>query len=62
VSLFACVLVYVCAWLTLCDASELSKWHVDNLMTHLAALSLIVDEYQTDTYDLREDLGLKPLQ
>jgi len=46
----------------LISPSEMTKWHVDNLMTHLAALSLIVDDYQTDTHDLREDLGLKPAQ
>lgn len=38
----------------------MSKWHVDNLITHLCALSLIVDNFTTDTHDLREDLGLTP--
>lgn len=49
----------------LCSANDfvyrtMSKWHVDNLITHLCALSLIVDNFTTDTHDLREDLGLTP--
>ncbi|KAF2841505.1 RNA polymerase I associated factor, A49-like protein [Patellaria atrata CBS 101060] len=40
--------------------AALTKWHVDNLMTHLAALSLIVDEFETDFWDLREDLRMEP--
>jgi len=44
------------------DGNEMTKWHVDNLITHLALLSLIVDKFETDTFDLREDLGLKPVE
>ncbi|EOD46513.1 putative a49-like rna polymerase i associated factor protein [Neofusicoccum parvum UCRNP2] len=40
------------------DGNELTKWHVDNLITHIAALSLFIDDYVTDTFDLREDLRL----
>jgi hypothetical protein len=32
---------------------------VDNLITHMAALVLIIDGFETDTHDIREDLGLK---
>ncbi|KAK8223629.1 RNA polymerase I associated factor, A49-like protein [Phyllosticta capitalensis] len=38
------------------DGNELTKWHVDNLITHIAAMALIVDDYEVDTFDLREDL------
>jgi len=44
------------------DGNEMTKWHVDHLITHLAVLSLIVDNFETDTFDLREDLGLKPAE
>ena len=39
--------------------SALSKWHIDLLMTHAAALALVVDGFATDTHDLREDLRLE---
>ncbi|KAL9119442.1 MAG: hypothetical protein Q9187_004003 [Circinaria calcarea] len=38
----------------------LNKWAIDNLMTHICALALAVDNYEIDTYDLREDLKLEP--
>lgn len=38
---------------------ELTKWHVDKMMTHAAALALYVDDYEVDTFDLREDLRLE---
>jgi DNA-directed RNA polymerase I subunit RPA49 len=38
--------------------SELTKWHIDKLITHAAALTLFVDNFETDVYDLREDLRL----
>lgn len=37
---------------------ELTKWHVDKMMTHTAALTLIVDGFETDVHDLREDMRL----
>ncbi|KAF2086858.1 RNA polymerase I associated factor, A49-like protein [Saccharata proteae CBS 121410] len=40
------------------DGNELTKWHVDNLITHIAALTLTVDNFVVDTNDLREDLRL----
>lgn len=39
-------------------ANELPKWHLDNLYTHMCALSLFVDGYTTVTADLRDDLGM----
>ncbi|RKF71320.1 DNA-directed RNA polymerase I subunit rpa49 [Golovinomyces cichoracearum] len=36
----------------------INKYHADLLITHLCAMSLIVDDFQTDTYDLKEDLQL----
>lgn len=38
--------------------SDLTKWHIDNLLTHIAVLTLYIDDFETDTCDLREDLGL----
>ncbi|KAL0262190.1 DNA-directed RNA polymerase I subunit rpa49 [Diplodia seriata] len=40
------------------DGNELTKWHVDYLITHIAALSLYIDNFAVDTFDLREDLRL----
>ena len=40
------------------SSSTLNKWHVDSLITHIAALALVVDGFDVDTYDLREDLRL----
>ncbi|KAI9679058.1 MAG: DNA-directed RNA polymerase I subunit rpa49 [Trizodia sp. TS-e1964] len=40
-------------------ASFLDKWHVDYLITHMAALCLIIDNFEVDIYDLKEDLNLK---
>ena len=48
--------------LVLIAYSELNKWHVDNLITHMAAISLFIDGYKTDTCDLREDLRLENKQ
>ncbi|RAR14300.1 RNA polymerase I associated factor, A49-like protein [Stemphylium lycopersici] len=39
--------------------SEMPRWNVDNLMTHIAAAALIVDDYAVDVNDLREDLKLE---
>ncbi|KAK5001236.1 DNA-directed RNA polymerase I subunit rpa49 [Elasticomyces elasticus] len=40
------------------EGGELNKWHVDNLMTHIAALSLYIDDWATDTTNLKDDLRL----
>ncbi|PNS15619.1 DNA-directed RNA polymerase I subunit rpa49 [Sphaceloma murrayae] len=44
------------------QGGDLNKWHLDNLMTHMAALSLYIDAFRTDTHDLREDLHLENKQ
>lgn len=41
------------------SGSELGKWHVDNLCTHICALSLFVDGWSTDTTNLKDDLKLE---
>ncbi|EMC96968.1 hypothetical protein BAUCODRAFT_45380, partial [Baudoinia panamericana UAMH 10762] len=40
------------------EANELPKWHMDNLCTHICALSLYVDGWMTNTTDLKLDLKL----
>lgn len=40
------------------EANELTKWHMQNLYTHMCALSLYVDGWTTDTSNLRDDLKL----
>lgn len=40
-------------------SSEMPRWNVDNLMTHIAAAALIVDDFAVDVNDLREDLKLE---
>lgn len=42
--------------------NEVNKWHLDNLITHMAAITLFIDHYRTDTHDLREDLRLENKQ
>ncbi|KAG9830789.1 RNA polymerase I associated factor, A49-like protein, partial [Aureobasidium melanogenum] len=44
------------------DNNELNKWHMDNLVTHMAAIALFIDGYKLDTHDLREDLRLENKQ
>ncbi|KAI9677422.1 MAG: DNA-directed RNA polymerase I subunit rpa49 [Caeruleum heppii] len=41
------------------DGSALTKWHVDYLLTHIAALALHIDNFEVNTFDLREDLRLE---
>ncbi|KAI9700300.1 MAG: DNA-directed RNA polymerase I subunit rpa49 [Candelina mexicana] len=38
--------------------ATLTKWHIDNLITHIAALSLLVDNFEVDVYHVKEDLKL----
>ena len=37
----------------------MTKWRVDNLIAHIAALALTVDDFEIDIYDLKEDLRLE---
>lgn len=39
--------------------NELPKWHMDNLYTHMCALSLYVDCWTTDTSHLKDDLKME---
>jgi hypothetical protein len=35
------------------------RWNVDNLHTHIAAAALIVDDFEVDVNDLRDDLKIE---
>ena len=35
------------------------RWNIDNLMTHVAAAALLVDDFEVDVNDLREDLKIE---
>jgi hypothetical protein len=34
------------------------RWNIDRLHTHIAAAALIVDDYEVDVNDLRDDLKI----
>ncbi|KAL8705116.1 MAG: hypothetical protein Q9201_001761 [Fulgogasparrea decipioides] len=36
-----------------------SRWQLDNLITHICALALAVDDFTTDVHDIKEDLRLE---
>ncbi|RMZ73269.1 a49-like rna polymerase i associated factor [Pyrenophora seminiperda CCB06] len=40
-------------------SSEMPRWNIDKLMTHIAAAALIVDDFVVDVNDLRDDLRLE---
>lgn len=50
---------FASARINISSNSEMPRWNVDNLMTHIAAAALIVDDYAVDVNDLREDLKLE---
>ena len=37
----------------------MSRWHVNNLLAHVCAAALIVDDYEVDVNDLRDDLRIE---
>ena len=39
--------------------NDMPRWNIDNLMTHVAAAALIIDDFTVDVNDLREDLKLE---
>ena len=41
------------------DGSTVSRWQLDNLITHICALAITIDDFSTDVYDLKEDLKLE---
>jgi DNA-directed RNA polymerase I subunit RPA49 len=43
-------------------SSTMNKWHIDNLLTHIAALALTVDDFSVDMADLKEDMKLELLE
>lgn len=45
-------------WLT-DGSSVVNKWAVDNLVTHVCALALVIDDFEVDTQHLKEDLRLE---
>ena len=38
------------------SGSDMPRWNTDNLITHIAAAALIVDDLEVDVNDLRDDL------
>lgn len=41
------------------QSGDMPRWNIDNLMTHVAAAALIVDDFEVDVNDLREDLKIE---
>ncbi|KAF2181665.1 DNA-directed RNA polymeras-like protein I 49 kDa polypeptide [Zopfia rhizophila CBS 207.26] len=41
------------------ETNDMTRWHIDRLMTHVAAAALIVDNFEVDVNDLRDDLKLE---
>ena len=41
------------------EGSELNKWHVDNIITHICALALTIDNFTTDISHLCYDMRLE---
>lgn len=39
--------------------NDMTRWHVDNLITHICAAALYVDNFEVDVNDLRDDLKLE---
>ncbi|KAL8691112.1 MAG: hypothetical protein Q9218_003586 [Villophora microphyllina] len=36
-----------------------NRWHLDNLITHICALVITIDNFTSDVYDIKEDLRLE---
>lgn len=41
------------------SGNDMPRWNIDNLLTHVAAAALIVEDHELDVNDLREDLKLE---
>lgn len=39
--------------------NDMTRWHTDNLLTHICAAALLVDGFEVDVNDLRNDLKLE---
>jgi DNA-directed RNA polymerase I subunit RPA49 len=37
----------------------MTRWHTDFLITHILAAALVVDDFEVDVNDLRDDLKLE---
>ncbi|KAF2811577.1 uncharacterized protein BDZ99DRAFT_461604 [Mytilinidion resinicola] len=40
------------------ENAELTRWHLNYLISHVCAAALIVDDFVVDTYDLKDDLKM----
>ncbi|KAH8733215.1 DNA-directed RNA polymerase-like protein I 49 kDa polypeptide [Phaeosphaeriaceae sp. PMI808] len=40
------------------NSSDMPRWNIDNILTHIAAAALIVDDHEVDVNDLRDDLKI----
>ncbi|KAF2404383.1 RNA polymerase I associated factor, A49-like protein [Trichodelitschia bisporula] len=40
------------------SGSEMTKWHVDKFSMHVAAVTLLIDNFETDIHDIQEDLRI----
>lgn len=40
----------------------MNRWAIDNFMTHISALAIIIDHFEADIADLRDDLKLDTKQ
>ncbi|KAI4252708.1 MAG: hypothetical protein LQ352_004129 [Teloschistes flavicans] len=38
---------------------SLNRWHLDNLITHICALAITIDDFTTDVSDIKDDLRLE---
>jgi DNA-directed RNA polymerase I subunit RPA49 len=45
--------------LTLYRTNDMPRWNTDNLITHICAAALIVDGFEVDVNDIRNDLKLE---
>jgi len=41
------------------EGSQLNKWHIDNLITHILALAIAFDNCTSDTHDIQNDMRLE---
>ena len=41
------------------EGSQMNKWHIDNLITHVLALAITADNFTMDTHDIRHELKLE---
>jgi len=41
------------------EGGDMPRWNIDKLMTHIAAAALIVDDFEVDVNDLRDDLKIE---